>query len=123
VEVLLVMLGAELGPGLLICPGEFLREAFPLCLGVVEFPLKFTTGLVQAEQFVDVDIYALDPYRGLDRVRVLPDESSVQHGDLVVLAASLSAIEKLPVVAASALSRGAGRPERHTADDTLKPCW
>src|SRR6185437_4171243 len=53
-----------------------LANAFRL----VELTLKFAAGLVQAEQFVHVQVDALDPDGRLYGFRVIPDESSVQHG-------------------------------------------
>ena len=59
---------------------ELLGERLSPGLRLVELALQFTAGLVQAEQFVHVEVDALNPDGRLYGFRVVPDESSVQHG-------------------------------------------
>ena len=59
---------------------ELLGERLSPGLRLVELALQFTAGLVKAEQFVHVQVDALNPDGRLHGLRVVPDESSVQHG-------------------------------------------
>ena len=86
------MLGLERRPAGLIGLGVLLRRALPACLRLVQFMLELAAGLVEVEQFVHVQVDALDPDGRLHRVRVLPDESLIQHG-------YASALVQIPLLA------------------------
>ncbi len=104
VQVLLVVLGLQLGPGLLVGLGELPGEGLAPGLRLVELTLEFAAGLVQAEQFVHVQVDALDPDGRLYGFRVIPDESSVQHGG-------------------NATRRGAPRAEDDWTPVRWRTCW
>ena len=80
VHVLLVVLGPQRRPGRLVGSRELLGERLSPGLRLVELALQFPAGLVKAEQFVHVQVDALNPDGRLHGFRVVPDESSVQHG-------------------------------------------
>src|SRR6202043_2432879 len=76
----LLVLDLQLGPAGLVGPGVLLGRALPQGLGPVQLGLQPAALPVQVEQLVHVQVDALDPDGRLDLVRVLPDESLVQHG-------------------------------------------
>ena len=73
------VLGPQLGPARLVGLGELPRRALPAGLGLVQFMLQLAADRIEVEQFVHVQVDALDPDGILHRVRVLPDFSPVQH--------------------------------------------
>ena len=73
-------LGLQLGAAGLVGLGVLLGRALADRLGLIQFVLQLAADPVQVEQLVHVQVDALDPDGRLDLVRVLPDESLVQHG-------------------------------------------
>ena len=73
------MLGPELGPACLIGVGELLGRALTHGLRVIQLMGEVAHGLVGLEKLVHVKVDPLGANRRLDGVRIVSDESPVEH--------------------------------------------